>query len=271
MGLLDGLIPALVGGGLDLFAGQEANTATLEAAKINAQAQKFNQNEALNALQGSDAFTNISRNAAGGFDVKQQGGADAATTRSTLAAGDPARALKLNAADTNFNFQLPQLSDAQGIVSRDNTLQQGQFDKGVADVIGSRRRSFGGIENTGETPATIDALARFSDANRFGGEREALDLFNKSGLADIGLKNAIKASLASQAPAPGFTTGGPGGAAANVIVQSPPPNVPVDLGSTLPFAAGGNIVKQLQQAEQARTDNENFLEALRTLGNQGTL
>ena len=263
-------ILSTVGGGLfDFLTAQETNKANRENTNALIASQDRNQEKALSSLTGSDAFSTVSRNAEGGFDTSQLGGADAATARADLAFGDVGRAGTVNDATNNFAFSLPTLSDARGVVQGDNSLQQAQFDRGIDSIISQRQRTGGGIENQPHAAGTVDALSRFSQANRFGGEREALDLFNKSGQADVGLLQAILNANTPRAGAPAFTGGPPGGTAANAIVQSPPPAQSVDLSGALPFAAGGNILQQLQAQESADKEREFLLSLFnRTQGNQ---
>ena len=257
---------ALLLGGAGFFTGQAANKALVDTSRLDREAQARNQDKALAALQGSDAFQTTTRNAAGGFDVSQPGGPNARKAREELAKVDATiRAPGINAADRNFNFKLPTLADARGIVEQENSLNQATLDKGLSDIALLKRRQFGGIENTGEGGSTVDAMARFANENRRGSERDALDLFNKSAAADISLKDAIKNSLARQAPAPPFSSGGPGGTAANAIVQSPPRAAVPDLSAAIGPQSVGGVVKYLMDQEQARENNKNFLAALERL------
>ncbi|KKL47436.1 hypothetical protein LCGC14_2335550, partial [marine sediment metagenome] len=187
MGVLD-----IVGGGLfDFLTARETNKANRENTNALISSQTANQEKALNAITGSDAFSTVSRNAEGGFDTAQLGGADAAQARASLSSGDIDRAGIVNDASRNFSFNLPTLSDARGVVQGDNALQQAQFDRGLNSIISQRQRLGGGVNNEPFAAGTVDAIGRFSQANRFGGEREALELFNQSGQADVGLLQAI--------------------------------------------------------------------------------
>jgi hypothetical protein len=270
MGLFDGIGSALLGGVIGGQTAQETNKAQLASTAANITAQRENQERGLDALQGSTAFGDISRTPSGGFQTTQPGAADAAKARSTLSSGDRARAARLNQVGQDFDFAMPTLADAQGVVDRDNALQMGQFQKGLDDLITSRQRTSGGIQLPGSRfeGETVDAIGRFADANRLGGETEALDLFNKSREADLALLGQQLNVNQPQVPLPAYTTGTPGGTAANVIAQSPPKSTVPDIASAIPFQAVGGIVSQLQAQEQRREDNKNFLEALRVLGNQ---
>ncbi len=263
------LFETILGGLLDFGTASATNKANRENTNALISSQAANQEKALSSLTGSDAFSTVSRNAEGGFDTSQLGGADAAQARAALSSGDIDRAGIVNDASQNFAFSLPTLSDARGVVQGDNALQQGQFDRGVNSIISQRQRLGGGVNNEPFAAGTVDALSRFSQANRFGGEREALDLFNKSGQADVGLLQAILSANTPRAGAPAFTGGPPSGQAANAIVQSPPSPQSVDLSSALPFAAGGSVLQQIQAQESASKERQFLLDLLnRTQGNQ---
>jgi hypothetical protein len=270
MGLFDGIGSAVLGGLVGGQTAKETNEAQQRSTAANIAAQAANQQRGLDALQGSTAFGEISRTPSGGFQTTQPGAADAAKARSTLSSGDLDRAARLNQAGQDFGFTLPTLADARSVVERDNALQMGQFQKGLDDLITSRQRTSGGIQLPGSQfeGETVDAIGRFADANRLGGETQALDLFNKAREADLALLGQQLNVNQPQVALPAYTTGTPGGTAANVIAQSPPRTTVPDIASAIPFQAAGGIINQLQAQEQRREDNKNFLEALRVLGNQ---
>ena len=270
MGLFDGIGSTILGGLVGGQTAQEANEAQQRSTAANIAAQAANQQRGLDALQGSTAFGEISRTPSGGFQTTQPGAADAAKARSTLSSGDLDRAARLNQAGQDFGFTLPTLADARSVVERDNALQMGQFQKGLDDLITSRQRTSGGIQLPGSQfdGETVDAIGRFADRNRLGGETQALDLFNKAREADLALLGQQLNVNQPQVALPAYTTGTPGGTAANVIAQSPPRTTVPDIASAIPFQAAGGIINQLQAQEQRREDNKNFLEALRVLGNQ---
>lgn len=261
---------AVLGGLFDVIAGREANKANLDATTRQIAADTGRQDKALGALTGSDPFQATSREGEGFKTTFGPAGAQAVESRNIETLGDIGRARTVNEALQNFQFNVPTLADARGIVSKDQALQQGEFSKGVGDIVKQGTRQFGGIQNTGANAATIDALRRFSEANQFGGEREALDLLGKSNIADLGtLQQVIAANQAQGPKAPGFTSPNVGPQASNVIASIKPAAQPVDLASTLPFAAGSSVLKQLQQSEQT----DKILAALqdRGLGQQGVL
>jgi hypothetical protein len=271
---MSGIDPGLAilgSGALGLLGGLFTNEANQDAASINAAAIGANQEKALDALTGSDAFRRITRDG-GGFKVDQGPGApSAANARTDLARGDEIfRAPGINAADRDFRFTLPTLASANQLVDRDLARQRGVFDEQAGQVRESQRRRFGGVENTGEVANTMDKLYQLNREFDWGKERLGMDLYNKSRGADLDIKNALKDSLALQAPAPGYVSGGPGAQASNVIAQTPPPARPADLGMALPFASGADAVArwlQNERYEQDRKDRNTLLN--RWLDNQG--
>ena len=57
------------------------------------------------------------------------------------------------------------------------------------------------------------------------------------------------------------------------MAQSPPTPGIADLGSAIPFAAGSNVIAQLQEQEATKQSQDAFLKAItlnRGLGNQGS-
>ena len=129
-----GIETALLGGLLDFGTASATNKANRENTNAIIEADRANQEKSLQSLTGTGDFGTTTRNEAGGFDVSQIGGADAAATRGSLAFGDIDRAGTINDATSNFNFSLPTLDDARGVISADNALQQSQFDKGTEDI-----------------------------------------------------------------------------------------------------------------------------------------
>lgn len=252
---IDPGLAILGSGALGLLGGYFTNRANQDAASINAAAIGANQEKALNALTGSDAFRRVTRDG-GGFKLTQPGAPSAANARTDLARGDEIfRAPGINAADRDFRFTLPTLASANQLVDRDLARQRGVFDEQAGQVRESQRRRFPD-QNTGGEANTLDKLYQLNREFDWGKERLGMDLYNKSRGADLDIKNALKASLALQAPAPGYVSGGPGAQASNVIAQTPPPARPADLGMALPFASGANVVAQLLQNERYEQDRK---------------
>jgi len=246
---------AVAGGLMAGKTGSEANKANLQANRENIAAQAANQDKALDLLR-EDAIQN------------QLGGPDALKARGNLAFGDIGRTDRLNKAGTDFAFTLPTRADAQGIVDRDNQLQMANFEKGLGDIVSSRQRLGQGIQlpNSKFEGGTVDAIGRFTDANRFGGEREALDLYNKSRESDLSILEQQIAANQRQAPAPGYKT--TSGAGANVITQLRPPSRVADLRGAVPWQAGGSTIQTLFAQEAQRKKDAQLDLLIRTLGNQ---
>ena len=217
------------------------------------------QDKALGALQTDSPFQSITRNAAGGFDVDQPGAKDAALARSTLAKGDVERALGVNAADRDFAFTLPDMASASNVVASENRRNQAQLQEGLSKIIKARQRTGEGVQVPGGQfeGATAQAIADYVKSKPMGGEVAAMELYNKSRMADIALKDAIKASLRGQYPAPGYVPGtGAGNVAAQAMAQMPLPSTPVDLSSAVPFYGISDAVNQYTaQARQRETDD----------------
>jgi hypothetical protein len=215
------------------------------------------QDKAFNAYTGGGAFGQTTRTPEGGFNITQPGGPDAALARSTLASGDIERSLGVNAADRNFAFTLPNMQSARDVITSENLRNQGQFQQGLDKIIKARTRSGGGIQTPGSQfeGATAQAIGDYARSKPMGGEVASMDLYNKSRTGDIALKDAIKASLARQVPAPGFTGGaGPGASAAQVLAQMPLPRGTPDLSSALPFYGISDVVSGAQASAQRRED-----------------
>ena len=276
MPLLGNILGGAAGSiGLGLLGGKtaaETNKANLAANRENIAAQAANQEKAIGSLQDVGPFGSTLRDpATGGFTSTQPGAPSAARARTTLATGDIDRAGRLNELGSGFNYTVPTLPAAQGVIDRENALQQTLYDRGLDQLLASRQRTGEGIQpaNSPFEAATADAIGRFAAQNRLGSKRDAIDLFNKARAADIGVLREGIAANQPQAGFPAFTTGGPGAQAANVIAQTPPRAAVPDIGGAIPFQATGGVVQDVMRQEQARQQNKNFLEALRLLGNQG--
>ena len=229
-------------------ANKAANDATIAAAREN-------QERGLKALTGGSAFQNVKMTPDGGYNIDQPGAADAAATRSILAFGDQARARETNKA-TDFNFKLPTVGMAEELVERDIGRKQGAFDTGLNTIIEDKRRKFGGINNTGEAPSTIKAIADFTNENQFNKEQQALSLFDKSMSNDIANKQALLNTLKSQAGAPQFQAGGPGTQAAQLIAQTPMPATIGDVGDASGFLGGQSILASIRDQNNVAMKQE---------------
>ena len=255
----------------DYFTADKVAEANAKASADNIKAQGANQERALNALPSEDEFKITTRDGTGGFKSTQPGGLAAADARGQQAAGDASfRVPAQNAASRDFSFKLPTISDAQGLVDRDIGRNQEQYDFDTNQLVSLLgRKDMSRDNSSGFAPMALDALSRSAKGRQVNRERDALSLFDSSAANDTSqLLRQIQAN-SPLAPAPGFTTGGPGATAANAIAQSPPPSQPADLSGALPFAAGGSLFSGYQAQERADTQNKQFLAAIRSLGNQG--
>jgi hypothetical protein len=277
MGLFDGIVDK-VGSGIGDFAvssilgGLTSGELNKSAVKANLDTERLkdlNQKRALASLQETGDFGAIRQDeATGGFTSTQPGGPSAAQARSRLAFGDTERALGLNEASRNFAFQLPTRAGAQGIVDRDNRGRVRELEKGMGDIASLKQRQFGGLQNTGGEANTTDAIGRFIASNELNREQQGLDLFNKQRESDLSILAQQIAANQPQVPAPGFTTGGPGATAAAAISQTPPPARVADISGAIPFATGGNFMKQLYDQQNQKRRDDQYALLVRTLGNQ---
>jgi hypothetical protein len=240
-----------IGGGL------LGSKAQQDTSQQNIAATERMQDKALSAYTGGSEFQETIKTPEGGFKVTQPGGKDAALSRSILAGGDIGRALDVNRLDRDLNFTLPTMQSARDVITGENLRNQGQFQQGLDKIIKARTRSGGGIQTPGSQfeGATAQAIGDYARSKPMGGEVAAMDLYNKSRVGDVELKNAIKNSLARQVPAPGFTGGaGPGASAAQVLAQMPLPAKVPDLSSALPFYGISDAVGGAQASAQRRED-----------------
>tara|TARA_R110000803_G_scaffold83200_2_gene149353 strand:+ start:1178 stop:2026 length:849 start_codon:yes stop_codon:yes gene_type:complete len=276
MGLFDGFgisdVVSLGTAAADFFGGKEANKANIASNTANVAAQGANQEKALDALGGSNDFSITKRNADGGFDNKQVGGSDAANNRAILAgpAGDKARANNLNNITNNPTNTFNSLQDAIKFNQQDSNIHNRQ----VTDLINRDKenllRSMGSGNSGYQNQANSNLFELAQNYKR--PNVEALDLYNKQGLADRSRDQGNLSLQQLMAPAPGFTSSNVGGTAANVIAQSPPVGVIPDLGSTVGASALGNLGRDINArtaATNAQESQNKFLTALlRQQGNQ---
>tara|TARA_Y100000385_G_scaffold262145_1_gene293550 strand:- start:5420 stop:6223 length:804 start_codon:yes stop_codon:yes gene_type:complete len=260
-----------IGGGLMGIIGSKMTAdAQTDANRASIAAAERNQEKGLQGLTGGGPLKLTTRTPEGGFDVKQPGDVDAAKARGTLAFGDIDRALKTNTL-TNEKPTLPTLADATGVIDRDISRRQRSFDDGVNKLLEAQKRRFDGVNNTGELPNSITALAKYSDANKFNRERDAIDLFTKTAANDATVAAAKLGNLAPKSGIPSFTDATPGTSAAQLIASTKPPMQIADVGDAAPFLGGQAIFKDLQN--QAYQKDQNILQNKildRLLKNQGT-
>ena len=274
MGLFDGFgisdAVSLGIGAADLIGGREANKANITSNTANIAAQGANQEKALDALGGSNDFSATKRNADGGFDNKQVGGGNAASARERLSFGDLGRANNLNDITNNPTNTFNSLQDAIKFNQQDSNIHNRQ----VTDLINRDKenllRSMGSGNSGYQNQANSNLFELAQNYKR--PNVEALDLYNKQGLADRSRDQGNLSLQQLMAPAPGFTSSNVGGTAANVIAQSPPVGVIPDLGSTVGASALGNLGRDINArtaATNAQESQNKFLTALlRQQGNQ---
>lgn len=269
--ILGGVVGSIGGGLLAGKSASETNRANLLANRENIAAREKLQQDAIRATGNLTTPFGTTRQDpdTGGFESFQPGGLSAATARTTLASGDVERARRLNELGRGFTPTVPTLAGAKTIVQGDDALQRVLFERGLSDIVRNRQRLGQGIQQPGGPfeGSTARELGDFALRNRFGGERGAIDLFQKARAGDISALQQAQIANQPQAGFPAFTAGGPGTQAGAVIAQTPPAPVTPDIGGAIPFQAGGNIFASLVSQEQARTRNKDFLDALRLLGN----
>ena len=274
MGLFDGFgisdVVSLGTAAADFFGGKEANKANITSNTANVAAQGANQEKALDALGGSNDFSATKRNADGGFDNKQVGGGNAASARERLSFGDLGRANNLNDITNNPTNTFNSLQDAIKFNQQDSNIHNRQ----VTDLINRDKenllRSMGSGNSGYQNQANSNLFELAQNYKR--PNVEALDLYNKQGLADRSRDQGNLSLQQLMAPAPGFTSSNVGGTAANVIAQSPPVGVIPDLGSTVGASAISNLGRDINArtaATNAQESQNKFLTALlRQQGNQ---
>ena len=274
MGLFDGFgisdVVSLGTAAADFFGGKEANKANIASNTANVAAQGANQEKALDALGGSNDFSATKRNADGGFDNKQVGGGNAASARERLSFGDLGRANNLNDITNNPTNTFNSLQDAIKFNQQDSNIHNRQ----VTDLINRDKenllRSMGSGNSGYQNQANSNLFELAQNYKR--PNVEALDLYNKQGLADRSRDQGNLSLQQLMAPAPGFTSSNVGGTAANVIAQSPPVGVIPDLGSTVGASAISNLGRDINArtaATNAQESQNKFLTALlRQQGNQ---
>ena len=260
MALLSAIAGGLVGGYFDKKTGQATNAANLQANRENINAQTANQERSLNALTGSTPDVTTTRNAGGGFDTdfKRGSGSD------VLNQGDVGRAEAANRAGADFNFKLPNLQAAQGVVDRDNSIAQSGFDKAFNQATLRERQATGGIDS-GFNSRTATALGEVADKLRTNREQTALNLYDQSRNNDTSILQQTIAANQRLAP----QVNPVGGTAANAIVQSPPPATIANLSGAINPAMGSNLVSQIQQQIASDEAQQRQMELIRQLGNQG--
>lgn len=245
-----------------------ANQATIQAAKEDREAM-------LNAYQGGTAFEQVGRTPEGGFQKEQPGADSAAAGRTLLAGQDLEQRIPRIGELTDQEFSPFGLDPAGGIPKARDYVMEGinqrrkELGRGAGQVASATQRAYGGLGSTNEQPAMLDALSRYYQKTGIPDPgREALDLFYKTGSAGESLRNQALGNQALMAPAPGFTSSTIGPSAATNIAQRPTPATIPDLsGAALPLSIAG-VTKNIADQYSADQRNQQFLEAIRHLGNK---
>jgi len=245
--LLGVLGAAGLGAGAAYFGGKSAEKAA-----------KQQQQTGLSSLTGTTPQTATVRNAQGGFDTSFRPG----TSSAILSQGDPQRALESNRLTQNFQPTFSGLQEAIQFGQSDRNFERSQFGDVVNKFISSQNRQYGGIGNTEAPASTIDALGRAYGELQLGANTQGLNLFNTQNQADQANLAAAIANSRAQAP----TLTGPGGAASQLVAQTPQP-APIGFGEVA-TASAGSALQQLLAMQQAEEDRQFFMEALRQAGDQ---
>jgi hypothetical protein len=258
------------GGLASYFTGQQANKANLAANAANIEAAKAVPEEA----QFEAPFSSKTQREGGGFDFKidpRLGPSEAgAIGTSNIEAGqtNPLLAAMRQSTAADFKPSIGSLDDARGIVQRDNALQQGERDRRFNEGVSAINRRVGGAGFNAPAFATQSGkfLNEFSNANRLGGERQAIELMQGSAQNDYSnLLAAFQAQTAGQVgtKVPAF----PGGESDPTVVASlaNAPRQIADLGGAVSGTALSGLIQNIyntQEADRARKSQEKLILAL---------
>ena len=229
----------------------------------------------LNAYQGGSAFGQTTRTPDGGFQLDQPGAKSSADARTLLAEHDKKQRVPRTGELTAQEFSPFGLNPDTGIPKARDYVMEGigqrrkELGRGAGQVTAATKRAYGGVGSTNEQPAMLDALSRYYEKTGIPDPgREALDLFYKTGSAGETLRNQALGNQVRRAPAPGFTSSTIGPSAATNIAQRPTPATIPDLsGAVLPLSIAG-VTKNIADQYSADQRNQQFLEAIRHLGNK---
>ena len=250
----------LLGGLFDRESGREANKAQLQANQATINAQRRSRDEARQDLTGTVGPVETTLIPGGGYESRFTRGSGP----DILTGGDVFRAGAANKASRDFALTIPDVPSAQGIIDRDNTLEQSATDEAY-DLATRRARQQGDPNSTNFNPNLLEALARVSDQTRTNREQNAYNLFQGSRASDVG--NLQAQITANQALAPDIR--GVGTTASAIGSQLPLPSRSIDSGATVGPAAASNFISQMLQAQAGERERENQFELIRALGNEG--
>ena len=259
------LAGVLASGLMDRETAKNTNKANIQANRESIADAQRSREESRNALTGTAGNVQTSRTPGGGFDTQFLKG----SSGDILNRGDVGRAGAANAASTDFKFNLPNMSAAQGMVDRDNALAQSSFDDSFNKAMLRNTQAGGqggvGSASSNYAPKLAGDLGRVADSLRLNREQNALGLLQGSQEKDI--SNLQKQIQANASLAPAITGVGP--SAAQINAQIPLAARTSDLGGAVNSATGGNIVSQIMQQQALDDSQARQLQLIRTLGNQG--
>jgi hypothetical protein len=243
MGLFDDVLGFgdVARAGAEAFAATERRKSDKEIADANIAAQLRSREQGLQAQTGKGTDQVVSRTPEGGFDIDYRRGS-VSDIQNISDVSD--RIPFANEAAQNFNFNLD-LPGARSIVAGEDADRNELYrialenqQKQATRAYGGPGGKGGGLENTAAAGEIARAGGEFALQNRLkGGERGALDLLSQSNLADLNTFKELQAAFGRTSPI--LTP--PGGAAANVVTQTPTPGgaiQPTNLGIGLESLAG---------------------------------
>ena len=277
MGLTDWIGPAvnLASGLLGGSASKDVAKSQTAANEATIAAQLARDEKSLDALTGGSAFGQTGRTPEGGFQLDQPGADSAAAGRTALAGQDLEQRIPRIGELTAQEFSPFGLDPAGGIPKARDYVMEGinqrrkELGRGAGQVASATQRAYGGLGSTNEQPAMLDSLSRYYEKTGIPDPgREALDLFYKTGSAGESLRNQALGNQALMSPAPGFTSSTVGPTAStNIAQRSTPATIPDLSGAALPLSIAG-VTKNIADQYSADQRNQQFLEAIRHLGNK---
>ena len=246
--------------GAEALAATERRKSDKEIADANIDAQRRNQELGLQSLTGRGTDQVTSRTPEGGFDIGYKRGS-VSDIQNISDIRDRIPFANEQARGFNFNLDLP---GARAIVAKEDADRNRLFQIALANQQKQAERAYsgtggrgGGLENTGVAGEIARAGGEFALKNALlGGERGALDLLEKSRMAQLNTQGLVDKTFGRTSPI--LTP--PGGGGANVIAQTPPPGgaiQPTDLGissEALANLLGTGINREQSIIAQAAAD-----------------
>jgi hypothetical protein len=169
-----------------------------------------------------------------------------------LKEGDLARAGALNTATGGFDFTLPDLPTAQGVVDRDNALAQSGVDNAF-NRAALKTRQAGSPGSSNFDSNLFRAQGDVADKLKANREQTAIGLLQGSQQGDL---KTLQAQIqANQAQAPAIQGVGP--SAAQVNAQIPLASQVTDPSSASTGLAASNLIAQIAQ-QKALEDSQAF-------------